>query len=281
MNHDDVVVLDGLKAYLNSIGHCALLTAEEERELSHRVADGDRSAADTLVERNLLLVVSIAKKFYGCGIPLLDLIQEGNIGLMKAAEKYNGDKGFRFSTYATYWIRQTISRALATQARTIRLPANLSDLAVKIHKAQQDLTQKNERVPTNQELAAYLDVDEDKIAVVVEMTQMTASLDTPIDDSGETTFGDTLSDFKIDDVATSLWKEADKQIINTVLGTIDKKEADVVRLRFGLTGPKAMTMEETGAELGITKERVRQIENCALQKLRHPMRANMLREVYA
>lgn len=281
MNHDDVVVLDGLKAYLNSIGHCALLTAEEERELSHRVAGGDRSAADTLVERNLLLVVSIAKKFYGCGIPLLDLIQEGNIGLMKAAEKYNGDKGFRFSTYATYWIRQTISRALATQARTIRLPANLSDLAVKIHKAQQDLTQKNERVPTNQELAAYLDVDEDKIAVVVEMTQMTASLDTPIDDSGETTFGDTLSDFKIDDVATSLWKEADKQIINTVLGTIDKKEADVVRLRFGLTGPKAMTMEETGAELGITKERVRQIENCALQKLRHPMRANMLREVYA
>lgn len=281
MNHDDVVVLDGLKAYLNSIGHCALLTAEEERELSHRVADGDRAAADTLVERNLLLVVSIAKKFYGCGIPLLDLIQEGNIGLMKAAEKYNGDRGFRFSTYATYWIRQTISRALATQARTIRLPANLSDLAVKIHKAQQDLTQKNERVPTNQELAAYLDVDEDKIAVVVEMTQMTASLDTPIDDSGETTFGDTLSDFKIDDVATSLWKEADKQIINTVLGTIDKKEADVVRLRFGLTGPKAMTMEETGVELGITKERVRQIENCALQKLRHPMRANMLREVYA
>lgn len=281
MNYDDTVVLDSMKAYLKSIGHYNLLTAEEEKELSHRVADGDRSAADTLVERNLLLVVSIAKKFYGCGIPMQDLVQEGNIGLMKAAEKYDGDKGFRFSTYATYWIRQTISRALANQARTIRLPVNLSDLAVKIHKAQQELTQQNHKTPTNEEIASYLDIDEDKIAVVVEMTQMTASLDAPLDDTGETTFGDTLSDLTVDDVTTSLWREADKQIIDTVLGTIGGKEAEVVRLRYGLAGPKAMTMEETGATLGLSKERVRQIEQRALQKLRNPIRVSMLREVFA
>ena len=166
----DVVVLDGVKAYLKSIGNHPRLTAEQEKSLSVRALNGDRTAINELVECNLLLVVSIAKKYYGCGLPLLDLIQEGNLGLIKAAEKYDGSKGFRFSTYATYWIRQAISRALGDQSRTIRIPANMIELLSKVKKATAELTQKLNRQPTNEEIAKYLEIEMEKVQIVMNLS---------------------------------------------------------------------------------------------------------------
>ena len=276
--YDDTVVLDGVKAYLKSIGNHSRLSFDQEKELSARALQGDQTAINQLVECNLLLVVSVAKKYYGCGLPLLDLIQEGNLGLMKAAEKYDGTKGFRFSTYATYWIRQAISRALGEQSRTIRIPANMVELLSKVKKATAELTQKNQKTPTDKEIAEHLGVELDKVQIVMDMSQATASLDIPVDDEGETSVGDLIADTNAENPYYSMVKEANLQIVENVLSTLSTKEADILRMRFGINADKPMTLEEVGQHYGVTRERIRQVENKAIRKLRNPIRAKMLKE---
>ena len=274
----DVVVLDGVKAYLKSIGNHPRLNFEQEKELSARALNGDQDAINELVSCNLLLVVPIAKRYYGCGLPLLDLIQEGNLGLITAAKKYDGTKGWRFSTYATYWIRQSISRALGDQSRTIRIPANMVELLGKVRKATNELTIKFKRQPTDEEIAKYLDEDLDKIQTILDVSQAVSSLDLSVDEDGETSVGDLVADDRVESGYANLVKEANKQIVDDVLGTLPTREAEILRMRFGINQEKAMTLEEVGGHYGITKERIRQIENKAIRKLRHPARARMLRE---
>ena len=275
---NDVVVLDGVKAYLKSIGNHPRLSFEQEKELSSRALNGDQDAINELVSCNLLLVVPIAKRYYGCGLPLLDLIQEGNLGLITAAKKYDGTKGWRFSTYATYWIRQSISRALGDQSRTIRIPANMVELLGKVRKATNELTIKFKRQPTDEEIAKYLDEDLDKIQTVLDVSQAVSSLDLSVDEDGETSVGDLIADDRVESGYANLVKEANKQIVDDVLGTLPAREAEILRMRFGINHEKAMTLEEVGGHYGITKERIRQIENKAIRKLRHPARARMLKE---
>lgn len=277
----DVVVLDGVKAYLKSIGNHPRLNFEQEKELSVRALNGDQDAINELVSCNLLLVVPIAKRYYGCGLPLLDLIQEGNLGLITAAKKYDGTKGWRFSTYATYWIRQSISRALGDQSRTIRIPANMVELLGKVRKATNELTIKFKRQPTDEEIAKYLDEDLDKIQTILDVSQAVSSLDLSVDEDGETSVGDLVADDRVESGYANLVKEANKQIVDDVLSTLPAREAEILRMRFGINQEKAMTLEEVGGHYGITKERIRQIENKAIRKLRHPARARMLKEAMA
>lgn len=277
-NDGEVIVYDGVKAYLKSIGNHPRLTAEQEQDLSKKALAGDRNAVNRLVECNLLLVVSIAKRFYGCGLPLLDLIQEGNIGLIKAAEKYDGSKGFRFSTYATYWVRQAISRALSEQARTIRIPANMLDLLSKVKKASSILSQELSRDPSDDEIAKYLEIDIEKVQTVMDMAQATTSLDLSVDDDGETTLGDLLADNSVESPIAKLIREANSAIVASVFSSLEKREAEILRMRFGIGIAKPMTLEEVGAHYSLSKERIRQLENKAIRKLRHPIRAKMLRE---
>jgi RNA polymerase primary sigma factor len=276
--YDDSVVLDGVKAYLKSIGNHPRLSLDQEQELSTRALRGDQAAVNELVECNLLLVVSVAKKYYGCGLPLLDLIQEGNLGLIKAAEKYDGTKGFRFSTYATYWIRQAISRALGDQSRTIRIPANMVELLSKVKKASTELTQILNRQPTDEEIAKHIGADLDKVQTVMDITQAVSSLDVAVDDDGETSVGDLIADSRAENPFNNLAKEANRQIIESVFDTLSNREAEVLRLRFGIGADKPMTLEEVGTHFGVTRERIRQIENKAIRKLRHPLRARALKE---
>ena len=280
-DYDASVVLDGVRAYLKSIGNHPRLNFEQEKELSIRALQGDQEAINSLVECNLKLVVPIAKKYYGCGLPLLDLIQEGNIGLIKAAEKYDGSKGFRFSTYATYWIRQAISRALSDHSRTIRIPANMVELLSKVKKATADLIQKNEKQPSDEEIAEYLGVEVDKVQTVMDISQAITSLDIPVDDDGETSIGDLIADHSAENPLANLMREANLQIVETVLNTLSSKEADVLRMRFGINADKPMTLEEVGKHYGVTRERIRQVENKAIRKLRNPIRAKALREAMA
>lgn len=277
----DVVVLDGVKAYLKSIGNHPRLNFEQEKELSVRALNGDQNAINELVSCNLLLVVPIAKRYYGCGLPLLDLIQEGNLGLITAAKKYDGTKGWRFSTYATYWIRQSISRALGDQSRTIRIPANMVELLGKVRKATNELTIKFKRQPTDEEIAKHLDEDLDKIQTILDVSQAVSSLDLSVDEDGETSVGDLVADDRVESGYANLVKEANKQIVDDVLSTLPAREAEILRMRFGINQEKAMTLEEVGGYYGITKERIRQIENKAIRKLRHPARARMLKEAMA
>lgn len=280
-DYDTSVVLDGVKAYLKSIGNHPRLSFDQEKELSVKALAGDRDAVNTLVECNLLLVVSVAKKYYGCGLPLLDLIQEGNLGLIKAAEKYDGSKGFRFSTYATYWIRQAISRALGNQSRTIRIPANMVELLSKVKKATAELTQKLGRTPTDKEIAAHMSVELDKVQTVMDLAQATTSLDTPVDDEGETCMGDLIADHGAENPMANIIREANSQIIAAVFDTLGAREAEILKMRFGINAEKAMTLEEVGDHYGLSKERIRQIENKAIRKLRNPIRAKMLKEAMA
>ena len=280
-DYDSGIVLDGVKAYLKSIGNHPRLNFDQEKELSAKALAGDRNAVNTLVECNLLLVVSVAKKYYGCGLPLLDLIQEGNLGLIKAAEKYDGSKGFRFSTYATYWIRQAISRALGDQSRTIRIPANMVELLSKVKKATAELTQKLGRAPSDKEIAAHMDIELDKVQTVMDLAQATTSLDTPVDDEGETSMGDLIADNSIENPVAAMIREANSQIIAAVFETLGQREGDILKMRFGIGYEKAMTLEEVGNHYGLSKERIRQLENKAIRKLRNPVRAKMLREAMA
>ena len=275
---ENTEVLEGIKAYLNSIGKHPRLTFEEEQALSVKALDGNKEAIDKLVESNLLLVVSIAKKYHGCGLPLLDLIQEGNIGLMTAAKKYDGTKGFRFSTYATYWIRQAISRALGEHSRTIRLPANMIDLLTKVKKASSELAQSLNRHPEDNEIADYLGIEVDKVQTVLDIAQVSASLDTPIDEEGEVSMGDLIADSSFEDMDKELILENNHAIINGVLNTLSDREASIIRMRFGIDQIKPMTLEEIGSHYGLSRERIRQIETKALRKLRNPIRTKILRE---
>lgn len=277
----DVVVLDGVKAYLKSIGNHPRLNFDQEKELSVKALKGDLDAINELVSCNLLLVVPIAKRYYGCGLPLLDLIQEGNLGLIKAAQKYDGTKGWRFSTYATYWIRQSISRALGDQSRTIRIPANMVELLGKIRKATNELTLKNHRQPSDEEIAKYLDEDLEKVQTILDISQAVSSLDVAVDEDGETSVGDLVADHKAESGYDNLVKEANSQIVRAVLDTLPSREGEIMKMRFGIDQEKAMTLEEVGKVYGITKERIRQIENKAIRKLRHPARARMLKEAMA
>ena len=278
---EEVVVQDSVKAYLKSIGNHPRLTFEEEKELSVKALNGNHDAINKLVECNLLLVVSIAKKYYGCGLPLIDIIQEGNLGLIKAAERYDGTKGFRFSTYATYWIRQSISRALGDQSRTIRIPSNMIELLSKVKKATAELTQKLGRQPSDKEIAAHLDIELDKIQTVMDMAQATTSLDSPVDDENETNVGDLIADNSAENPIMPLIREANSQIIANILDTLSDRESAILKMRFGINAEKAMTLEEVGNHFGLTRERIRQIENKAIRKLRNPVRARMLKEAMA
>ena len=274
----EATVLDSIKLYLKSIGNHPRLTFEQEKELSIRALNGDQKAINTLVECNLLLVVAVAKKYYGCGLPLLDLIQEGNIGLIKAAEKYDGSKGFRFSTYATYWVRQAISRALGEQSRTIRMPSNMIELLNKIKKASIELTQLLDRKPTEKEIADYIKEDLDKVQLALDMSQGTSSLDVTVDEDEETPMGDLIADAHAVNPLDVLITEANKQIIKDVFATLNEREEKILCMRFGIDLEKSMTLEEVGEQLHLSKERIRQLEVKALRKLRHPIRANILRE---
>lgn len=272
------LVGDSVKLYLQQISDIPLLSFDEEKALAARIATGDTEATNTLVEHNLRLVVSIAKKYMGCGLSLLDLIQEGNIGLIKAAEKYDAAKGFRFSTYATWWIRQTISRALSDQSRAIRIPANVAELTGKIKKVSNTLTQKLGRAPTEEEIADAIGIEVDKVRVALDMSQAVSSLDVAVGDDDDTTIGDLQPDNHAENPMTKLIAEANREIIETVFATLSDREAKVLRLRFGLDSDQPRTLEQVGQELGVTRERIRQIETKALRKMRNPLRMRILRE---
>ena len=275
------IVGDSTRFYLKEISKIPLLTYEEEKKLALRIKDGDKKAIDILVEHNLRLVVSIAKHYTGCGLSLLDLIQEGNVGLIEAAKKYDVDKGFRFSTYATWWVRQKIGRALSDQSRSIRVPAHIAELVSKIKKIMGTMTQELGRTPTEEEIAKKLNIEVDKVKVALDMSQAVSSLDVPVGEDEETTVGDLQADHSVKSLMTNLIDEANRQIIETVFATLNEREANVLRLRFGMNVNHAYTLEEVGNELGITRERVRQIETRALRKMRNPVRMNVLREALA
>ena len=273
-----LLVSDGVKMYLNQINEIPLLTFEEEKELGKKIAAGDQRALHALVEHNLRLVVSVAKRYCGCGLSFMDLIQEGNIGLMRAAEKYDAERGFRFSTLATWWIRQAISRALTDNSRTIRIPANVTELIGKIKKISLPMTQELGRTPTEEELSVALEVDKEKIHIAMEMMHSISSLDVPVGEDDETTVGDMVADNDSENPYNEIFKEVNKEIIRNVFETLTEREANILKMRFGLETDKPNTLEEIGESYGISKERVRQIETKALRKLRHPVRARMLKE---
>ena len=275
---NEVSVDDPVKVYLKDIGKVPLLTMEEETELAKRMKDGDEEAKKRLSEANLRLVVSIAKRYVGRGMLFLDLIQEGNMGLMKAVEKFDCTKGFRFSTYATWWIRQAITRAIADQARTIRIPVHMVETINKLIRANRTLVQQLGREPTVAELSKELDMPEDKVREIQRIAMDPVSLETPIGEEEDSHLGDFIEDDKAaapQDVATfTILKEQ----LMAILDTLTPREEMVLRLRYGLDDGHPRTLEEVGKEFHVTRERIRQIEAKALRKLRHPQRSKKLRD---
>ena len=274
----DVNINDPVRMYLKEIGRISLLSPEEEAKLSIRVSEGDEDAKRELAESNLRLVVSIAKRYVGRGLLFLDLIQEGNIGLMKAVEKFDYGKGFKFSTYATWWIRQAITRALADQARTIRVPVHMVETINKMARIQRQMTLELNREPTEEELAAKMNVSVEKVRDVMKISQDPVSLDTPIGEEEDSHFGDFVPDrtsMSPEEYATN---EILKEQIKEVLKTLQKREQEVLELRFGLLDGTCYTLEEVGKRFNVTRERIRQIEAKALRKLRHPSRAKKLKD---
>ncbi len=274
----DVNINDPVRMYLKEIGKISLLTLEEEQNLSIRVADGDEEAKRLLAESNLRLVVSIAKRYVGRGLLFLDLIQEGNIGLMKAVDKFDYDKGYKFSTYATWWIRQAITRALADQARTIRVPVHMVETINKMSRIQRQLTLELNREPSEEEIAKKMGVSVEKVREVIKISQEPVSLETPIGEEEDSHLGDFLKDERSLSPEEYTENEILKEEIKEVLETLQPREQEVLELRFGLIDGTCHTLEDVGKRFNVTRERIRQIEAKALRKLRHPSRAKKLKD---
>ena len=275
---EEVMITDTTKLYLKQISDISLLSWEDEKRLGEAIAAGSHEAAIELAEHNLRLVVSIAKKWNGLGLSLLDLIQEGNIGLITAAEKFDVSKGYRFSTHATWWVRQAISRAVGDQSRTIRIPGHITGLINKIRKISDPMTQKLGRAPTEGELAAELGVGLDKVQLALDMSHAISSLDTPVGEDEDTSMGDLIADNGFESALDKLIAEADTQIIRSVINTLPEKEATIITMRFGIENEEPKTLEQVGDYFGLTKERIRQLEGRALRKMRHPSREKILRQ---
>ena len=275
---DSINIEDPVRRYLKEIGKVPLLTAEEEIELAKRMENGDEDAKKRLAEANLRLVVSIAKRYVGRGMLFLDLIQEGNLGLIKAVEKFDYNKGFKFSTYATWWIRQAITRAIADQARTIRIPVHMVETINKLVRVSRQLLQELGREPTPEEIAERMEIPVERVREILKISQEPVSLETPIGAEEDSHLGDFIQDDNVpvpaDAAAFTLLKE---QLVE-VLGTLTEREQKVLRLRFGLDDGRARTLEEVGKEFNVTRERIRQIEAKALRKLRHPSRSRKLKD---
>ena len=275
---DKVSVDDFVKLYLKDIGRVSLLTPEEEVELAIKVKEGDKDAKDRLCEANLRLVVSIAKRYLGRGLPFLDLIQEGNLGLLKAIFKFDVSKGFKFSTYATWWIRQAITRALADKPRLTRIPVHVVETINKIKKTSSQLLYENGHEPTIAEIAEKIEMPEEKVREIMRISQEPVSLETPIGEEEDSRLGDFIPDddaLDPSDVTTQLML---REQINKVLDTLSEREKMVLILRFGLADGESRTLEEVGKVFGVTRERIRQIETTALRKLRHPSRSKILKD---
>ncbi|MBI3397425.1 RNA polymerase sigma factor RpoD [Candidatus Woesebacteria bacterium] len=269
---------DPVRQYLREIGRVPLLLAEEEVELAKRYEKADKRAKDKLTEANLRLVVSIAKKYIGRGLTLLDLIQEGNQGLIRAVEKYNWRKGFKFSTYATWWIRQAITRAIADQARTIRIPVHMVETINKLYRISRRLMQELGRDPTPEEIGQELDMEPDRVREIFKIAQEVTSLETPVGEEEDSSLGDFIADESQLSPVDQASKQLLKDHLDEVLSTLSDREARVLKLRFGLEGNKQMTLEEVGKVFGVTRERIRQIEAKALRKLKHPSRRKKLQD---
>jgi len=274
----DININDPVRMYLKEIGRISLLSPEEEMELSIRVANGDEEAKNILAESNLRLVVSIAKRYVGRGLLFLDLIQEGNIGLMKAVEKFDYDKGYKFSTYATWWIRQAITRALADQARTIRVPVHMVETINKMARIQRQLTLELNREPSEEEIAKKMGISVEKVREVIKISQDPVSLETPIGEEEDSHLGDFVPDERTMSPEDYTTNEILKEEIKSVLATLQPREQQVLELRFGLIDGTSYTLEEVGKRFNVTRERIRQIEAKALRKLRHPSRAKKLKD---
>lgn len=274
----DVNINDPVRMYLKEIGRIPLLSAEEELALSVRVANGEEQAKNRLAESNLRLVVSIAKRYVGRGLLFLDLIQEGNIGLMKAVDKFDYDKGYKFSTYATWWIRQAITRALADQARTIRVPVHMVETINKMARIQRQLTLELNREPSEEEIAKKMGITVEKVREVIKISQDPVSLETPIGEEDDSHLGDFVKDINAMTPEEYATNEILKEEIKSVLETLQEREQEVLELRFGLIDGTSHTLEEVGKKFNVTRERIRQIEAKALRKLRHPSRAKKLKD---
>lgn len=277
----EAVVDNSIKIYMREMGQFSMLSADEEIKLANRIAEGDQSAKNELVEANLRLVVSLARHYQGCGLSYQDLIQEGNIGLIKAAEKFDVSKGFRFSTYASWWIKQALSRAIADQSRTIRIPVHMTENINKFKKTERELLSQLNREPKIKEIADAMGISEKQAKEIQSYIVEPTSLDIQVGDDDDTTIGSFIEDTHFINPESAYIKEFNGDVVNAVLDTLSDREANILRLRFGIGGKKAMTLEEVGKEYGLTRERIRQIEAKALRKLRHPSRANILKECMA
>lgn len=271
---------DPVRMYLKEIGQIRLLTPEEEQDLAARVAQGDKYAKDKLTEANLRLVVSIAKKYSGRGLHILDLIQEGNTGLIRAVDKFDYTKGNKFSTYATWWIRQAITRAIADQARTIRVPVHMVEVINKVTRCNRKLVQELGREPTMEEISEDLHIPIEKVIEATRTSADTMSLDTPVGDEEDTTIGSFVEDDNTPGPADATSNTLLAEALDEILQTLTDREADVLRMRFGMFDGRTHTLEEVGQIFGVTRERIRQIENKAIRKLRHPSRAKKIKDFY-
>lgn len=290
LNHNETEVIDDLtlppgvkiddpvRMYLKEIGRVPLLSAEDEIHLAQRIEQGDEEAKQKLAEANLRLVVSIARRYVGRGMVFLDLIQEGNMGLLKAVEKFDYSKGFKFSTYATWWIRQAITRAIADQARTIRIPVHMVETINKLVRISRQLLQDIGREPTPEEIAKEMDITPDKVREIMKIAQEPVSLETPIGEENDSNLGDFIEDHDAPAPAEAAAYELLKEQLEEVLDTLTEREENVLRLRFGMDDGRTRTLEEVGKEFGVTRERIRQIEAKALRKLRHPSRSKRLKD---
>lgn len=276
----EATTVNSIKVYLNEISQYNLLSKEDEVRYAKAAANGSQEAKNALINHNLRLVVSIAKKYMGRGLTLSDLIQEGNFGLIKATEKYDVDKGFRFSTYATYWIKQSISRAVMDQTRNIRIPIHVIELISKIKKAERDFQQSYNREPKEADVAAVLGIDVKKIKEAYSWMKDTSSLDVVVGDDEDTTVGSFIEDESVADSFMNIEDDERKEAVQNILNTLTDREQLIIKNRFGIGMNRAKTLDEIGKELGISRERVRQIEAAALKKLRNPRRAALLKEFF-